>query len=666
MAAAVASRALLAAPAAAVAKAQTKRAFFGNIAGLAPVARRSTPVVKSLAVKAETNYQVIEPLNGDPFVGGLETPVTSAPLVAWFLSNLPGYRTGVNPLLRGVETGPLRGTEVGQVAGTLGAAALVAILSMCLTVYGIASFKEGAPSTGSTLTLSGRTKEADKLQTADGWASFAGGFFFGGLSGVAWAYILLYVLDLPYPVNPLVFCVHCAPPPFLSHMHSRCLSPSVLPRAALLLLPAHLSSSLPASIFRRLTLPPPLPASTLFPADEPAAGVSVPSAPSTREGSSAATSLAAAGIDESTTTAGTESTGTAHSLDNGSNSSSITPVLGLGGERVRAVLPPRDLAREETRREETGRGGFVGRVDGEGGVTEEGVRVVDAAGEIGAGQGEEGEGREREEEGGGGRVGGVPGGRERGALEGSKKKTKAGREGRKRVKKRRVRRIRVRRKKRNRGRMQGVEVEGDERDERTGGGRAAAVSAEAENLDADVGEAVVVGGERQNEDGRSSGVGGGGGDADGERIDADEDEEGSSSVKKNMREIEEDEGKEENMGEEKEELKGEGKEDEEGEGREEGKVQGTDEGKEDETEERKEDKKEEGKDDEEREEGKGEVGEGREEVAARGDDRNDPAEEVEEEGETKHENNTTTRGEGASNEGEGGVDVDHDEEEDGK
>ncbi|CAI5505383.1 unnamed protein product [Closterium sp. Naga37s-1] len=201
MAAAVASRAILAAPAAALTKAQTKRAFFGNVAGLAPVARRAAPVVRSLAVKAETNYQVIEPLNGDPFVGGLETPVTSAPLVAWFLSNLPGYRTGVNPLLRGVETGPLRGTEVGQVAGTLGAAALVAILSMCLTVYGIASFKEGAPSTGSTLTLSGRTKEADKLQTADGWASFAGGFFFGGLSGVAWAYILLYVLDLPYPVK---------------------------------------------------------------------------------------------------------------------------------------------------------------------------------------------------------------------------------------------------------------------------------------------------------------------------------------------------------------------------------------------------------------------------------------------------------------------------------
>eukprot|EP00850_Spirogloea_muscicola_P023170 SM000334S12539 [mRNA] locus=s334:83293:84290:- [translate_table: standard] len=168
------------------------------------------------ALPRTPRYQVVEPLNGDPFIGSLETPVTSAPIVAWYLSNLPGYRTAVSPLLRGVEiglahgyllvgpfalTGPLRNTEIHGAAGTLAAAGLVVILSICLTIYGIASFKEGAPSAGSSLTLSGRTKEADKLQTSQGWASFAGGFFFGGLSGAAWAYILLYVLDLPYPVK---------------------------------------------------------------------------------------------------------------------------------------------------------------------------------------------------------------------------------------------------------------------------------------------------------------------------------------------------------------------------------------------------------------------------------------------------------------------------------
>ena len=53
--------------------------------------------------------QVVQPINGDPFIGMLETPVTSSPLVAGFLSNLPAYRTGVSPLLRGVEVGLAHG-----------------------------------------------------------------------------------------------------------------------------------------------------------------------------------------------------------------------------------------------------------------------------------------------------------------------------------------------------------------------------------------------------------------------------------------------------------------------------------------------------------------------------------------------------------------------------
>ncbi|KAK3003313.1 hypothetical protein RJ639_018335, partial [Escallonia herrerae] len=161
-------------------------------------------------------YQVIQPINGDPFIGSLETPVTSSPLIAWYLSNLPAYRTAVSPLLRGIEVGlahgfllvgpfvkagPLRNTEIAGPAGSLAAGGLVVILSLCLTMYGIASFKEGDPSVAPALTLTGRKKVPDQLQTADGWAKFTGGFFFGGISGVTWAYFLLYVLNLPYYVN---------------------------------------------------------------------------------------------------------------------------------------------------------------------------------------------------------------------------------------------------------------------------------------------------------------------------------------------------------------------------------------------------------------------------------------------------------------------------------
>lgn len=55
---------------------------------------------------------MVLPVNGDPYIGMLETPVTSAPIVAGYLSNLPAYRTGVSPLLRGVEIGLAHGLLV--------------------------------------------------------------------------------------------------------------------------------------------------------------------------------------------------------------------------------------------------------------------------------------------------------------------------------------------------------------------------------------------------------------------------------------------------------------------------------------------------------------------------------------------------------------------------
>ena len=103
---------------------------------------------------------MIKPINGDPFIGMLETPVTSAPIVANFLSNLPAYRTGVSPLTRGVEVGlahgffltgpfiklgPLRMTESAELAGCLSGAGLVIILTACLSIYGATAFQTEDP-----------------------------------------------------------------------------------------------------------------------------------------------------------------------------------------------------------------------------------------------------------------------------------------------------------------------------------------------------------------------------------------------------------------------------------------------------------------------------------------------------------------------------------------
>ncbi|GBG78677.1 hypothetical protein CBR_g27900 [Chara braunii] len=221
---AAANSAILSAPIASSARrersfssAQVNRAFFGKGLGFVPssqqlsLTRTTDAFVVRAAKKDETS--VIAPLNGDPFIGMLETPVTSSPLVGWFLSNLPAYQTSVNPLLRGVEVGlahgyllvgpfvrlgPLRNTDLALSSGSAAAAGLVVILSVCLSMYGIVTFPEGASSGGlKTLTLTGREKEADKLQSADGWAGFTGGFIFGGLSGVAWAYFLLNNIQYP-------------------------------------------------------------------------------------------------------------------------------------------------------------------------------------------------------------------------------------------------------------------------------------------------------------------------------------------------------------------------------------------------------------------------------------------------------------------------------------
>jgi len=189
---------------------QTSRAT-----GLRAATRKSVVGLRStrtaLVVRAaEAKAQVIQPINGDPFVGMLETPVTSAPIVANYLSNLPAYRTGISPLLRGVEIGlahgywlpgpfiklgPLRALEgTAEVSGSLASAGLVLILAAALSIYGSAQF-QSSPKLG-VKTLSGRNINRDSLQSAEGWAQFAAGWTVGGLSGVAWCYILTQLL--PY------------------------------------------------------------------------------------------------------------------------------------------------------------------------------------------------------------------------------------------------------------------------------------------------------------------------------------------------------------------------------------------------------------------------------------------------------------------------------------
>lgn len=137
----------------------------------------------------------IKPYNDDPFVGHLATPITSSSVTRALLQNLPAYRFGLTPLLRGLEIGlahgyfligpfvklgPLRDSEIGLLAGFLSTIGLIIILTLGLTIYGIASFGEGKSESSN-----------NSFQTKKAWDQFKGGFFVGACGSAGFAFICL-------------------------------------------------------------------------------------------------------------------------------------------------------------------------------------------------------------------------------------------------------------------------------------------------------------------------------------------------------------------------------------------------------------------------------------------------------------------------------------------
>jgi photosystem I subunit 11 len=139
----------------------------------------------------------IKPYNDDPFVGHLATPITSSAVTRAILKNLPAYRFGLTPLLRGLEIGlahgyflmgpfvklgPLRDSDIGLLAGFLSTIGLILILTLGLTIYGVAAFGQD--------NLQTTTAETD-LQTRKAWDQFKGGFFVGACGSAGFAFICL-------------------------------------------------------------------------------------------------------------------------------------------------------------------------------------------------------------------------------------------------------------------------------------------------------------------------------------------------------------------------------------------------------------------------------------------------------------------------------------------
>ena len=141
--------------------------------------------------------EFVKPYNNDPFVGNLSTPVTTSTATKLYLGNLPIYRKGLSPILRGLEIGmahgyflvgpfyilgPLRNSSNALLVGFLAALGLILILTIGLTIYGLASFQD--------------TAKSDLLESSSGWRKFTGGFCIGAFGGAFVAYVLL--LNISY------------------------------------------------------------------------------------------------------------------------------------------------------------------------------------------------------------------------------------------------------------------------------------------------------------------------------------------------------------------------------------------------------------------------------------------------------------------------------------
>ncbi len=154
-------------------------------------------------VSERRNLEVIRPAD-DPQNGNLETPINSSGFSKALINNLPAYRAHLSPFRRALEIGmahgyfligpfaklgPLRDSDVANLAGLLATVGLIIILTVCLSIYG----NSHPPGPEKTVTT---PEPPNALRTAEGWSEFAGGFLIGGIGGAAFAYLILANLEV--------------------------------------------------------------------------------------------------------------------------------------------------------------------------------------------------------------------------------------------------------------------------------------------------------------------------------------------------------------------------------------------------------------------------------------------------------------------------------------
>ena len=146
----------------------------------------------------------IKPYQGDPWKGNLSTPFNDSPLVRAYIRNLPAYRPGLSPFIRGLEigmahgyflvgpevvVGPLRETAHGaNLSGLITAIYIAASAVLGISIFALTMF-QGDPRRGP---YNSRSKDDLRpLRSKEDWYQLGGGVFLGAMGGAIFAYFLL-------------------------------------------------------------------------------------------------------------------------------------------------------------------------------------------------------------------------------------------------------------------------------------------------------------------------------------------------------------------------------------------------------------------------------------------------------------------------------------------
>ncbi len=153
-----------------------------------------------------TSRDAIRPAAGDPQVADLANLVNQSGLAKAYLNILPIYRQGLTPQRRGIEVGlfhgywligpfaklgPLRDTDIANLAGLFSTTGLVIILTLCLLVYAASN----PPLPTETLTTPKPPEDLKDSQSETiPWSNFAIGFLIGGVGGGVLGYLVLFLV----------------------------------------------------------------------------------------------------------------------------------------------------------------------------------------------------------------------------------------------------------------------------------------------------------------------------------------------------------------------------------------------------------------------------------------------------------------------------------------